>query len=276
MESYYFIKVLSIIKRSLFACIILVTFKATANDKLYLAYYDHCPYLCMDKSNESFILQVMTQVYKNEGIDIELVLMPYLRVVNSINSGRMTGSSDSQIIHAAFTVKSDIPDLIFPEAPVVQDKQCFYTLKNNLWKYSPEKPDEPISLAIQSGANYPSINRTISSAKAKNRLTEVSPSNGFHHMLQMLLKGRVDAIFDVTTTVEFAADKLGISNQIKKGWCESNYVEGFIGFSKAYPAKSARLKKIWDKNYPKLLAQGTFDSLFKSYHITKPLLEVQY
>ena len=263
-------KFINIVKYSSIACLLVLTFKASANEKLYLAYHDHCPYTCIDKPQESLTINIITHVYKMEGIDVELVLMPSLRAVTLISSGRVSGDKNSQTIHAIFTAKSDVQNLIFPNSPIIKDKQCFYTLKDSTWEFNPKNINDDIVLGIQSGAKFPEIKELISYLERKNRLTELSPSNSFERLFKMLLNKRVDAIYDVSASIEFTAQKLNIMNMLKRGWCESNYIEGYIGFSPAYPEKSKRLKKIWDENYPKLLAQGVFDSIYNLYNLKKP------
>ena len=274
MEYFYFIKALRIVRYILIFCIILFVFKVTANERLYLAFNDQCPYTCADKPQKSLVVTIMNEVYKQENIGVELVLIPFSRVMKLIITGRASGKKDSQIIHAVFMTKADNPDLIFPKIPVVKDNQCFYTLNDSLWKYNPTLQSDNVVLGVKAGSNFPEIERLIYSLKAKNKLTEISPSNGFEHLFKMLLKKRIDAIYDVSASIEYIAGKHNAGKLIKKGWCESNYVEGVIGFSPAYPKKSAMLAKIWDENYPKLLAQGAFDSIFDSYDLTKPLIEV--
>lgn len=270
MKCSVFINVINITKYSLVVCFLLLTYTVSASEKLYLAYYDHCPYTCITKPQQSLIVVIITEVYKKEGIDVELVLMPYLRMVKLISTGRVSGAKNSQVIHAVFTAKSDIPNLIFPEVPVVKDKQCFYTLKDFMWEYNPKIINDDIVLGIQSGSKFPEIEKLTSYLKGKNRLVELFSSNSFEQLFNMLLKKRVDAIYDVSVSIEFIAKKLDIMDMIKKGWCESNYVEGYIGFSPAYPEKAERLQKIWDENYPKLLAEGAFDFIFNSYYLRKP------
>jgi len=268
-------KFINIVKYSSIACLLVLTFKAFANEKLYLAYHDHCPYTCIDKPQESLIINIITHVYKEQGIDVELVLMPSLRAVKLISTGRVSGEQNSQAIHVIFVAKSDVQNLIFPNSAIIQDKQCFYTLKDSTWEYSPKSINKDIVLGIQSGSKFPEIEELTSHLKKKNRLTELSPSNSFEQLFEMLLKKRVGAIYDVSASIEFTAQKLNIMNMLKKGWCESNYIEGFIGFSPAYPKKAKRWQKIWDENYPKLLAQGVFDSIFNKYNLKKPLNNLQ-
>ena len=261
---------INIVKYSLLVCLLVSIFKAYANEKLYLAYYEHCPYTCIDEPQQSIIINIITEVYKREGIDVELVLMPSLRAVKLISAGRVSGEKNSQIIHAIFIAKSDVQNLIFPTIPIVQDKQCFYTLKDSTWEYNPKNINKDIILGIKSGSKFPKIEGLTSYLKKKNKLTELFPSNSFEQLFEMLIKKRIDAIYDVTASIEYTAQKLNIMDMLKKGWCETGYIEGYIGFSPAFPEKSNRLTKIWDESYPKLLAQGTFDSIFNFYNLKKP------
>lgn len=231
--------------------------------KMYIAYHELCPSMCNDKS-VSVVDIIIKKVFQDENIEVIFITLPQLRIMRDIRIGQ----SGSQILHATITTKTQLPDFLFPDTPIAKDKLCFYTTTSTKWVYHPDGKNNKINLSLFNGAKYPAIYGFISELEKLGMLTVIS--GNFETLVNMMIRDRVEAIYDISSSVKYAAKKLNKLHLVKKGWCQPTYLEGFIAFSPAYDKQAKNWIEIWDRKYPKLLSMGEFDDLIESNGLYKP------
>lgn len=251
----------------IFSAFLFTTLSVSSNNdlnKIYIAYDDLCPLMCNIDNGKGVVSKIINKVYQTENIEIIWIKLPHRRRLQDIGG--------TQIIHATFTVKDDAPKLLYPNTPMFEDKQCFYTHTDSNWVYHPGVRNKPIALGVMASSTFPAIDEFITSVKKSNLLS--SSSDNFSSIVEMLIRKRTEAIYDISSSIIYSAKKMNKLHLIKEGWCEPKHITGYIAFSPKYPEQAKRWIEIWDRSYPVLLAKGEFDKLFDEFGLVKPYFNI--
>ncbi|WON83892.1 hypothetical protein [Chromobacterium haemolyticum] len=88
---------------------------------------DFCPYMCVGTANKGFIVEIVEQAFKKNGIAAKFTVKPWARAVADTRVGKLDG--------LLAPGKNEAPGLMFPETPVAVQQNCFYAKSTSQWNY---------------------------------------------------------------------------------------------------------------------------------------------
>jgi len=116
-------------KRLILLSGLLWIFTGSANaDEIKLRSDAWCPYSCDPASDKQGILvEVAKIIFQKAGHTVDYGELNWARAIAEVREGKSDGLVDAY--------KSDAPDFIFPEEPVLISKMCFFVKEDDSWKF---------------------------------------------------------------------------------------------------------------------------------------------
>ncbi|CAH0539257.1 substrate-binding periplasmic protein [Vibrio marisflavi] len=106
-----------------------------------------CPYSCDPASEKKGILvDVAEHIFSLSGHSIDYSDLNWARAIKSVREGKYDGVIDAY--------KSDAPDFIFHDAPILISKMCFFVKQGDPWQYDGTKSLKGRKVSIINGYSY--------------------------------------------------------------------------------------------------------------------------
>lgn len=155
--------------------------------KITLATTTWCPYTCNNKAGEFGIIgQYMKAIFLQNDIELDIISYPWSRAIKLAEAGDVDGLLTATPVEA--------PALIFSQTPISTYQMCFFTRKNNHWRYSKELNIGSNRLAVIQGYGY---GEPLDSFTQKTpQITKLTGENGTARLMDILLRERVDIIVE--------------------------------------------------------------------------------
>jgi len=221
-----------------------------------------CPYVCDDKQNPGFFIEVAREVFTNAGYKFEYTLLPWQRALDEAAKGSFDGVGVVNTVEGA--------DFLLHEEPLGITIYKFFVKAGNKWRYKDIKSLESITLGVMDGIDY---GQAITDYVEKNRSNPervqiISAETTFDKNVKKVLAGRIDAMFEDKFVLGHYLKQHGMEDKIADAGTsvDPNYLDEeylYIGFSKKKPnskvnsavlssgikelRKSGKLKIILDK-----------------------------
>ena len=231
-----------------------------ARDIIIVADY-WMPFNGDDVANEGYMIEIAQAVFADDSIQVQYRSLPWDKAIEKTRIGKYDG------LIGAF--KSDAPDFIFPSNDQGFGGNIFFALKNNSWRYTDTTSLSSIKIGVTKDYSY---GETLD-CYIRNHLndsTRISVGSGkwaVKDNLMKLLFGKVDAILDNSSVIEYNARLTDKTDNIQRVGVAEKPQSIYIAFS---PAKSdgKQLAEKLSKGMDRLRANGRLANILKKYGLT--------
>lgn len=166
----------------------------TLPDGITLATTNWCPYACeQEKDQHGIIYEYITQILKEEGINVDIQFYPWTRSIKLATTGEVDGLLTA--------VKSEAPNLLFTTTPTDIYQMCFFTKHDQQWRYKDKTSLTQIKFGTIQNYGYgePIDSYLLSSPKNVYQIT----AEGVPRLNRMLINNRFDAFIDDEKVVKW-------------------------------------------------------------------------
>lgn len=151
-----------------------------------------CPYSCEPNStNPGILVEAAQIIFKKAGHDVKYTAVNWARAVSNVREGKADGLYDAY--------KSDAPDFVFPDAPVISSQQCFFVKSNDSWRFTGYDSLKNRKISVANGYSYGlEFDAYIekNNGKGDNTIQMMSGMDLMERRVQLAAKGRIDTIIE--------------------------------------------------------------------------------
>lgn len=228
-----------------------------------LATIDYCPLMCdpaiEPQGRKGIMVDIVTEIFKRHGINIEIHFMPQSRGMKEVEIGAYHGFLGGDIHQA--------PKLHYPLHPICTNNARFFAKKNLSWEYKTIDSLNSIKLLAVKGFSY--ANQAIDNYVEKNGRGNVILITGekpTQRGLKLLSDQKADAMIEGHLVFHYYASIS--SNQTST---QFEYRGPILGIFKNYLSftpnsiQSKKLSTIVDSEMPKLIESGFIARIYAQY-----------
>lgn len=220
---------------------------------LTLSVNDWCPYICdLSAPKKGILIEIVENIFQAEGYQVEFRKMPLKRAVREIKNKRVQGMVG--------IVPEVMPDLIFPEEPVIKTQFCFFTLPQNEWEFKGFKgrfPDTRVGAVA--GKN---ISSNFDDVFPKTE-TVSGNKDTVKRLIKMLIRQRVDVVVEEKKTISYLLNNNRSFPHLRIAGCAEKKDE-YVAFSPA-DLNSKKYAELFSKGIKRLKKSGKIDEIVSSY-----------
>ncbi len=251
--------------------ILLMAFSQSSGAETIKVCYDQWPPMTIfpdsDESRRGFVIDMMSQIYKDAGISLEFFEVPLARGLQMVKEGLC----DVLPEYVVFPV--DESEYVYAEMATFRYPSAFVVRHDDPWRYKGIQSVEGKRVATGKGWNYSSMSEAYQ-AYLDNPLnrdfveTVSGESDVVDRIMLMIIDGRVDLYADNIFVLQYVLKANGLSDKLKvvTPGLENRLIEKPIFSSELDPDKRARLIDIWDKGRSGITSEEEA-SLLKSYDL---------
>lgn len=241
--------------------ILLVSFNTVANETLNVGSDEWCPYICNEVHKPGVLIEVINEIAKHNGLDINFNIIPLARSLILLQQSKLD-------MVLALTAEH-IEEYHLKRSLKVYGGwyNDFYVIKTNPWKFS---SIESLKKEIEQGNTL----GIIKGYKYSDGITQLQETSGQHiysasgnsplsNILMMLSKQRISMVLDSRFNIEYELQNSNISN-LKYAGTDGDFVPLYIGYSPEFKVKYIN---IFDQGLIKLRATGQLSKILKRYGI---------
>lgn len=214
---------------------------------------DWCPYICDSPTKKTGILvEIVQDIFQEEGYKVNFKNMTLNRAVIEIQNNRVQGMVG--------IVPEVLPDLIFPEEPVIKTQFCFFTLPKQAWKFDNFKGYYPEArVGVVAGKN---ISADFDKAFPKQE-TISGEKRTAERLMEMLARQRVDVIVEERKTISYLLKQNPSFPNVRTAGCAEKKNE-YVAFSPTDP-NSKKYAELFSKGIKRLRESGKIEEIVSSY-----------
>lgn len=236
--------------------------KIAFSESINIAFNIWCPWMCDNFEKPGLTIELVENIFKTEGINVEFQKASWSIAINEVREGRIKG-----ILAPA---KIEAPDFIFSSEPVAYQQMCFYVKKSSKWSFKNIDSIKNMSLAIVQGANYPGMmdyfNKTHLSKNVK--VNQISAEDVFNVGFKLLTNNECDSFVIDSITADNYLKSNYYTDQFKKVGCLKTE-NLYFALSPKDKEKSMRLIKIFNSNFLSIKLTDAYQKLYDKYGIQK-------
>ena len=155
-----------------------------------------CPYTCEPGINEGILVDVVKEVFAQQGVVVRYKFLPWNRAKSETEKGLHNA------ILGAF--KNDAQGFVLPKNPILFGTNTFFTLSSSAWKYTGLDSLKSISLGIIEGYTYgPELDPYIKDHSSSLRIQFASGADALRKNLKKLSENKVDVVLDEPRVVKY-------------------------------------------------------------------------
>lgn len=224
-----------------------------------LGYADACPHMCVGGNKPGFTAEISQTIFKDYGYKVELVALPWARVVQNTNSG---------VLHGALsTGKGESPLLLYPEMELATQTDCFYGLKSDSWKPQGITSFKGRKSIIFRGWVFDIPYKKILGKDYQRYFEELSIDKTYtDRAIELVERGRMDAFWSDATVYSYYLSKKQLKEHptIKQLGCVHKQ-NLYLGFSPKHSKLAKTLMPLFDKGMKEIRKDGRLDMILKRY-----------
>lgn len=220
-----------------------------------------CPQHCSQGELRGYVVEIVEQALKEEGIPFEISYQPWLRALRDVEKGRKDGVLTPTV--------PGFPQFIYPEEAVGFQEYCFYALRSSAWIFRTNSDllGQRVAFLDESGLG-PIENYMTGHA---SRISVTRFASGDHNyvdrIFQFLMTGRTDLVIMTSDVYEFAWKNKSIPNEFRNAGCLGKEKMA-VGLSKADEKRSLLIGKALDRGIRKLRQKGQLKDILRKYGLT--------
>lgn len=151
-----------------------------------------CPYSCdSNAANRGILVDVAESILKKAGHTLVYSHLNWARAVVNVREGKADGLIDAY--------KSDAPDFIFPDEPIISSQMCFFTKSTDNWKFSGYDSLKGRKISVVNDYSYgEQFDKYIrdNTDKGDNSIRLLSGMDLTSRRIQMIASDRIDTIVE--------------------------------------------------------------------------------
>lgn len=248
--------------RLLFVSFITLFSTSVFSDTLRIATDEWCPYDCIPSQNQGkvgYLGDLLVETMKARGHKVEFVEVSYSRGLQLVREGKLDGTM------ACF--REEAPDFVFPDFALGKSNSTFFSHKDSNWHYTGKSSLEQAKM-IGMIKGYDYVDPTVMDYFNKNpeNVLAITGEKPLERLLEMLINGRLTAVIEDKSVLEYKAQQMGKSDQLKVSGTTSVIIDVYSSFSPKNP-KSAEYAKIMSEETLKMREDGRLSKLLDRYGI---------
>jgi polar amino acid transport system substrate-binding protein len=221
---------------------------------------DWCPQHCeIDSTHKGYVIDIIEQALKLEGIPFNIVYMPWLRAMSYTESGEFDG---------LLTPTADVfKQFSYHSEALGYQQYCFYVNNSSSWTYT--QPTDLLGkrIAHLKESGFGELDTYFEQNKNKIKVEELYGSKDFTRNIFLFLgAGRADVIVMTSDVFDFGVRNGDIGKGFRSAGCLSNERLA-VGLSKSNPERSRLLGQSLDRGIQKLRASGQLKTILAEYGI---------
>jgi polar amino acid transport system substrate-binding protein len=169
----------------------------------------YCPYACSETDEkQGYMVDIARLALEPLGYKVEYKVMPWKRVLNAAEQGTVDAVLSTEL--------RDIDKMIKGKVAVSTTCQAIVTLNDSKLDWTKPYSFRGKIIGIINGYTYQSsINTWLNDKDKQNVISRVSGNNALNVLLNMVNRGRVDAMIADCNVGKLTAVKLGFEKNIK-------------------------------------------------------------
>ena len=227
--------------------------KASLAQSVSLLTDEWCPYTCQLNSDKPGILvEVANKIFPQAGIEVDYQLINWARAIKIVRVGY-----EDALLGA---YKSDSPDFIFHQEPILHSQMCFYVKASDSWSYTGLDSLAKRHISVINGYSYGESFDQYMQQHPKNIMLLTGDAL-VDRVSIMLNKNRIDTILED----KYVFHDTKQTGQLKEAGCLPK--EGvYIAFSPANKVRAQAFVKLIDAKLVELKAQGEIKKIINKYY----------
>ncbi len=247
--------------RMLLGAVLLMALSPLRAETLHLVADNWCPFNCSANSSApGFLVEVAQRALALSGYQVEYQTRPWSRAIADVRQGRFDA-----LVGAG---EKDVPDFVFPDAPLAIARHTIYTLPDAHWTYAGEDDLHDIKLGVIDDYSYGELmDRYITpNRRDDTRLLILNGQNILGRFIDMLKLGRIDAFVEEEAVLHYFAERMPTPVHLRDaGVVHREPI--YIAFSPALD-HSRELARALDNGVRALRQSGALDRLASRYGVT--------
>ncbi len=220
-----------------------------------------CPFSCKANSpREGFSIEIAKAVFKESGISVNYVNMPYDRALLEVRRG-------GKVQAVVPTFKAEAPDFIYPKSATSATEYCFYVNHDSPWKYKGLDSAKQISFLGTSGYIYSPEMDVYIKKNAGKKVHLLIGENIPERMHKMLVNNRYDAFLEDTRLIDYLLSNNELSGGIKKAGCLGVVNFGFLALTPRKGFPSVKFAEYFDFGMMKIRSNGVLSAILEKYGV---------
>ncbi|MCB1144101.1 MAG: transporter substrate-binding domain-containing protein [Leptospiraceae bacterium] len=230
--------------------------------------YDHFPpsTIIPDTFNKrkGYAIDMIEEIYRNKGFTIKLNTFPYARGLLMIQKGECDIYAE-----AAYSPEEE-NNFIFGEEPTFLYQLAFVVRKDSQWRFQGIESLKEIRVATGVGWDYSYVSsdyqKYLTDPENKGKVEFLSGEDVVERILKLMISGRIDAYCDSIDVINYFANKLNISEEIREaGGFQTLLVEKPIFSPRLTSKKRKLLMDIWNSERKRYSKTGRDLEIKRSY-----------
>ena len=232
------------------------------SDTLRIATDEWCPYDCIASQNQGqvgYLGDLLVETLASRGHKVEFVEVSYSRGLQLVREGKLDGTM------ACF--REEAPDFVFPDFPLGKSNSTFFSQKDSNWRYTgKESLEQAKMIGMIKGYDY--VDPIVMDYFKQNpgNVLAITGEKPLERLLEMLVNGRLTAVIEDKSVLEYKANQIGKADQLKVSGNTDVVIDVYSSFSPKNP-KSAEYAKIVSEETLKMRANGRLEKLLERYGI---------
>lgn len=214
---------------------------------------DWCPYICDPSAKKPGILiEIVQEIFQTEGYQVRFNKTSFKRAIEEIQNNRVQG--------IVGIVPEVLPDLIFPEEPVIKTQFCFFTLPQQKWEYNSFKESYPDTrVAVVAGKKV-----SFNIARVFPKIETIhGDQNTSKRLIEMLKLHRIDTFIEEKTAILYLLKQNRLVSHLRIAGCAEKKNE-YVAFSPADP-HSKKYAELFSNGIKRLKKSGRIKEIIASY-----------
>lgn len=220
-----------------------------------------CPQHCSQGGLRGYVVEIVEQALKEEGLAFEITYQPWLRSLRDVEKGRKDGVLTPTV--------PGFPQFIYPEEAVGFQEYCFYAPRSSTWTFRTNSDLLGKRVAFLDESGLGAIENFM--AEHASRIAVTRFASGDHNYIdrifQFLMTGRTDLVIITSDVYEFSVKHKLIPNEFRNAGCLGKEKMA-VGLSKVNEKRSLLIGKALDRGIRKLRQKGQLKEILKKYGLT--------
>jgi len=212
-----------------------------------------CPYTCeLNSDKPGILVEVANKLFSQDDIDIDYQLVNWARAIKKVRVGK------GDALLGAY--KSDSPDFIFHQDPILYSQMCFFVQANDPWLYTGLNSLLERQLSVVNGYSYGELFDQYMLQYPKKFIL-LTGDELLNRASFMLYKKRIDTILED----KYVFHEEQLAGRLKVAGCLAK--EGvYIAFTPANKVRSKAFVNLIDAKLVELKAQGEIEKIIAKYY----------
>ena len=224
-----------------------------------IAAIDWCPQICIDQKQKGYVVDLVKEIYKDSGYELDIEYLPWSRAIKYVSSGK----ADALLSPA----KAEAPDLLYPQQTVGAQTMCFYTSSNSTWTYQGVESLQDLQIGIAIDTSIEELNSYVEQHPGQFQFQPyherfISQNAG------KLDKGRMDAFLFTRNSTQYELQQAGVWQNYREAGCVSS-APIYMAFTPASCQSSINdMMELFDRRMLELTQSSFIHQTMNSYGLT--------